>query len=70
MSDPVPTPGVVISTLIFPYSFGYPINNGVDLGDTYTNGTDPTSSWPDGVTTLDQDDEGSGWEIGCFVYDE
>jgi len=43
-------------------------NTGVDLGDTYTNGLNHNSSWPDSVSTLNQDNYGSGWEIGAFVF--
>lgn len=39
-----------------------------DLGTLYVNGIDPFSSWPDNVTLLNQNDFGSGWEIGPFIY--
>jgi len=45
------------------------IDAGVDLGDTYDDGLDPDSSWPDSVLTLDQDSYGSGWEIGAYIYE-
>lgn len=35
----------------------------------YVNGLDPDSSWPDSVTTLNQGDYGSGWEIGAYVFE-
>ena len=44
------------------------IDAGEDLGDTYDDGLDPDSTWPDGVTTLDQDLFGAGWDIGAYVY--
>ena len=43
------------------------INVGVDLGSPYNLGLNPTSTWPDSVSTLDQDGYGI-WEIGGFVY--
>lgn len=45
------------------------IDAGADLGDTYDDGLNPASVWPDSVATLDQDLWGAGWEIGAFVYD-
>lgn len=39
------------------------------LGNTYHDGLNPNSSWPDSVNTLDQDDYGSGWEIGGYVFE-
>ena len=45
------------------------IDVGVNLGTTYDDGLDPTSTWPDSVSTLDQDLYGAGWEIGAFVFD-
>lgn len=44
------------------------IDNGATLGAAYDAGINPDSSWPDSVSTLDQDSYGSGWEIGAFVY--
>lgn len=43
------------------------INVGVNLGATYDDGLNSTSTWPSSVTTLDQDDYGS-WEIGAYIY--
>jgi hypothetical protein len=43
---------------------------GAILGSAYDDGLDPSSNWPNSVSTLDQDLEGSGWEMGAFVYDE
>lgn len=45
------------------------INNGENLGDNYDEGWDPTTSFPPNtVSTLNQDDYGSGWEIGAYIY--
>ena len=44
------------------------IDQGVDLGDTYTNGLNPNASWPLSVSTFNQDSYGTGWEIGAYVY--
>ena len=46
------------------------IDAGVNLGVDYDEGIDPSSTWPDSISLLDQDDYGSGWEIGAFVYAE
>ena len=45
------------------------IDKGIDLGTPYNQGLNPTSTWPDNILTLDQDDYGSGWEIGAYVYE-
>jgi len=37
------------------------------LGATYDDALHSTSTWPDGVVTLNQDDYGL-WEIGAYVY--
>jgi parallel beta-helix repeat protein len=39
---------------------------GVNLGGSYDDALNPASSWPSAVSTLDQDDYGSGWEIGAY----
>ena len=44
------------------------INAGVNLGSTYQMGLSPASSWPGGVSLLNQNSAGSGWEIGAYVY--
>lgn len=44
------------------------INAGANLGVDYDDALNPSSTWPDGVTTVDQDDYGTGWDIGAFVY--
>jgi len=45
------------------------VDNGSDLGDGLYYGLDPSSSWPDSVTEVDQDDYGVGWEIGAYIYE-
>lgn len=45
------------------------INAGLNLGSSYEYGLDPASTWPSSVTTLNQNNYGSGWEVGAFVYD-
>ena len=40
------------------------INAGVNLGSTYQMALSPASSWPGGVSLLNQNSAGSGWEIG------
>ena len=44
------------------------IDAGVNLGSTYQMGLSPASSWPGGVSLLNQNSSGSGWEIGAYVY--
>jgi hypothetical protein len=44
------------------------INAGVNLGSTYQMALTPASSWPGGVSLLNQNSAGSGWEIGAYVY--
>jgi F5/8 type C domain/Fibronectin type III domain/Right handed beta helix region len=44
------------------------IDEGTDLGSPYDQGLDPASTWPDNVFTLDQNNYGSGWEIGAYVF--
>jgi hypothetical protein len=44
------------------------INAGVNLGAGYQMGLSPASSWPGGVSLLNQNLAGSGWEIGGYVY--
>jgi hypothetical protein len=41
---------------------------GTNLGSPYNIGLMPGSTWPNSVTTGDQNAYGSGWEIGAFVY--
>jgi hypothetical protein len=44
------------------------IDSGLNLGSPYSLGLDPTSSWPSGVVTKDQNSYGAGWELGAFVF--
>jgi hypothetical protein len=44
------------------------INAAVNLGSTYQMALSPASSWPGGVSLLNQNSAGSGWEIGGYVY--
>ena len=44
------------------------INSGVNLGSTYQMGLSPASAWTGGVSLLNQNAAGSGWEIGGYVY--
>lgn len=45
------------------------INVGVDLGTANQNGLDPNDTvWP--PSTIDQNTQGTGWEIGAFAYRE
>ena len=44
------------------------IDVGTSLGDTYKLGLNSNSVWPSAVNTLDQTLNGSGWEMGAYVY--
>jgi hypothetical protein len=44
------------------------VNSGADLGASYDDALDPASSWTDNVDTIDQDDYGTGWDIGAYVF--
>ena len=44
------------------------INAGVNLGATYQTGLAPSATWSGGVSLLNQNSAGSGWEIGAYVY--
>ena len=44
------------------------IDAGVNLGSAYQNGLVASSSWPGGVSLLNQNLAGSGWEIGAYVF--
>ena len=44
------------------------IDAGVNLGTSYDMGLDPASTWPSNVLTLNQNNYGSGWDIGAYVY--
>lgn len=45
------------------------IDAGANLGSPYNQGLSPASIWPNDVSTLDQNNYGSGWEIGGMVYE-
>lgn len=48
------------------------VNAGTNLGSPYDNALSPVSGYSDWWTTatvVDQDNYGSGWEIGTYVYD-
>jgi hypothetical protein len=44
------------------------INTGVNLGSAYQMGLAPAATWTGGVSLLNQNSAGSGWEIGAYVY--
>ena len=44
------------------------IDVGTDLGSPYNMALDSSSTWVNYISLLDQDDYGTGWEIGAFVY--
>jgi Right handed beta helix region len=44
------------------------IDAGTNLGSTYEDGLASWSTWPNSVTTLNQNTYGAGWEIGAYVY--
>lgn len=44
------------------------IDAGTNLGSTYQLGLDPASSWPSSIKTDNQNSNGTGWEIGAFVF--
>jgi hypothetical protein len=44
------------------------IASGTNRGSTYHMGLSSSSSWPSSVSTLNQNSDGSGWEIGAFVF--
>jgi len=44
------------------------IDAGVNLGASYQNGLGASSTWPGGVSLLNQNSAGSGWEIGAYVF--
>jgi hypothetical protein len=46
------------------------IDAGVNLGSSYQLGLAPGSTWPSSVSTLNQNTNGLGWDIGAFVYTE
>jgi hypothetical protein len=44
------------------------IDTGLNLGSTYKYGLGPASTWPSNVILDNQNDYGSGWDIGAYVY--
>jgi hypothetical protein len=51
-----------------PLAISPAINAGVNLGSTVQMELSPVSTWPSGVSLLNQNAAGSGWEIGAYVY--
>ncbi|MCK5269331.1 MAG: discoidin domain-containing protein [Sedimentisphaerales bacterium] len=41
---------------------------GTNLGSPYNLGLSTASIWPNNVSTLDQNNYGTGWEIGAYVF--
>lgn len=57
------------STNNFTLQSGSPaIDAGTNLGSSYAGGLAPSSTWPSSVTVLDQNSNGTAWEIGAYVY--
>ena len=46
------------------------VDAGTNLGSPYNLGLNPASTWPSNVSTLDQNNYGTGWEIGAYVWAE
>jgi hypothetical protein len=44
------------------------VDTGLNLGSTYQMALTPASTWPGGVSLINQNSAGSGWEIGAYVY--
>jgi hypothetical protein len=44
------------------------IDAGVNLGSAYQMGLSPGAAWPGGVSLLNENSAGAGWEIGGYVY--
>jgi len=44
------------------------IDSGVNLGSTYQNALAPSSTWPSGISFVNQNTAGTGWEIGAYAY--
>jgi len=51
-----------------PLAISPAIGAGANLGSTYQMDLSPSSSWPAGVSLLNQNSAVSGWEIGAYVY--
>jgi hypothetical protein len=45
------------------------IDSGESLGSSYDEAVMPSSAWPHSVSVTDQDQNGSGWELGAFVFE-
>ena len=59
------------SSLDLSLKLGSPaIDKGENLGAGLSQGLGRSSSWPDQVVLLDQGQNGSGWEIGAYVYQD
>lgn len=44
------------------------IDAGMNFGSTYEMGLDPASTWPSNVILDNQNNYGSGWDIGAYIY--
>ncbi|HWZ57247.1 MAG TPA: right-handed parallel beta-helix repeat-containing protein, partial [Verrucomicrobiae bacterium] len=44
------------------------VDAGVNLGSAYQMALTPSATWPSGVSLINQNSVGSGWEIGAYVY--
>lgn len=44
------------------------IDAGLNLGSTYEYGLDPASTWPSNIILDNQNNYGSGWDIGAYEY--
>jgi hypothetical protein len=44
------------------------IDAGVNLGTVYDMGLDPSSSWPSSIILDNQYINGTGWDIGAYIY--
>lgn len=51
-----------------PLAISPAIYAGANLGATYQMDLSPTSTWPGGVTLINQNGTAMGWEIGAYVY--
>ena len=64
-SDPVFTNASSIFTLT---SSSPAIDSAVNLGTTYQFALDPATTWPSNVLLDNQNSNGTGWEMGAYVY--
>jgi hypothetical protein len=44
------------------------IGTGLNLGSALALALAPSSNWPSGVVTLQQNSSGNGWDLGAYVY--